>query len=106
MSIIYVNSAYNGGDSDGSVDKPFTTIQAAVTAATAGDTVQVAAGTYNENVSIDKSITLEGAGRESTTIEGSGTLAGQGTIYLLNGVNDFAMSGFSVIGFDGPSACI
>lgn len=38
----------------------YTTIQAAVTAATAGDTISVCAGTYTENVSIDKNITLLG----------------------------------------------
>jgi hypothetical protein len=36
------------------------TIQAAVTAASAGDTINVCAGTYTENVSIDKTLTILG----------------------------------------------
>ena len=45
---------------------PYCTIQAAVDDASAGDTVNIAAGTYDEQVVIGVSITLQGAG--NTTI--------------------------------------
>ena len=47
----------------------YATIQAAIAAATTGDTIMIAAGTYNENVVIDKGVTLVGLGE--VTIHGT-----------------------------------
>lgn len=52
----------------------FTTIQAAVTAAADDDTINIAAGTYNENVIVgSKRLTFIGAGADSTFVDGSNT---------------------------------
>jgi hypothetical protein len=63
----------------------YTTIQAGVTDANAGDTIAVAAGTYAENVIVDEKITLQGAGSDASgtvidPVSGIGiTLAASGT---------------------------
>lgn len=48
---------------------PCRTIAHAVAAATAGEIIQIAAGSYTESVTIDKSLALRGAGRDDTFIQ-------------------------------------
>jgi hypothetical protein len=55
---------HNGGEGS------YTTIQAAITAATAGDTVKVLPGTYSEQVTLNINIVLMGSGYENTIITG------------------------------------
>jgi Ca2+-binding RTX toxin-like protein len=85
----------------------FDTIQAAVDAAQPGDTILVAPGTYNENVTISTNgltlVSLDGSG--ATTIVGTNGLS-LGTVQLTPGVNDVTIGGdgqgFTIVGLDGP----
>ncbi|HEY2415372.1 MAG TPA: right-handed parallel beta-helix repeat-containing protein [Pirellulaceae bacterium] len=81
----------------------FTTIQAAVTAAKAGDTIKVAPGTYNESVTVDKKLTIVGSQgnpldalkhptiKNATIVEITG---GQDGFHLA--ANDIVIRGFTI----------
>jgi uncharacterized repeat protein (TIGR01451 family) len=61
----------------------YATIQAAVDAASAGDTIEVQSGTYNENVDVNKQLTLRGVGWPVVDASGSGsaiTISAEGCI--------------------------
>lgn len=58
-------------DDDGGQD--YVTIQAAIDNANAGDNIYVWAGTYNENVDVDKTVSLIGNGSADTFIDGGGS---------------------------------
>jgi hypothetical protein len=55
------------------VPDDYSTIQAAISAASPGDIVYVCSGTYYENVTISKSLTVIGEDPEITIIDGGGT---------------------------------
>ncbi len=72
----------------------FTSIQAAKAAATAGDTITVAAGTYNESgIVIDKSLTLTGAPGAKVVIANNAEVNG-----FTVTANDVTISGFEIAG--------
>jgi parallel beta-helix repeat protein len=80
------------------------TIQAAVDAADAGDTVRVRSGSYSEQVTIVKELTLTGAGASSTTIRAPAQLApGDFDQAFLLGVTNGAMVTVSGLTVAGPS---
>lgn len=68
--IIYV--AKNGNDKNNGLTakKPKKTIQNALDTAKSGDTIQIAKGTYKENLKISKNITLNGNNQKDTIIDG------------------------------------
>lgn len=70
-----------------------TTIASAIDAASAGNTVLVGPGTYIEDVSLNKSVTLKGAGSASTTI--SGPIGGAGSTVTMAASNA-VVEGFTI----------
>ncbi|NLO08153.1 MAG: hypothetical protein GX131_20200, partial [candidate division WS1 bacterium] len=74
----------------------YASIQAAITAASNGDAVQVAAGTYNELVMWDnKDLQLIGAGADVTTINGNSTVP---VVFIHDVSATASFSGFTVTG--------
>ncbi|HEX3355651.1 MAG TPA: NPCBM/NEW2 domain-containing protein [Tepidisphaeraceae bacterium] len=90
----------------------YATIQAAVNAAPAGATINVDAGTYNEEVTISKELTIRGAqagvdargnarlnaaSTTETIIDGVSTAAGRTPSFLIK-ANDVTIDGFMIQG--------
>lgn len=83
----------------------FTYIQPAIDSASSGDTINVAAGTYNERITINKSLILEGA-NAGIPIEGRGSesiINAQGLEFgvLIDGTDTIAtFDGFTVENYE------
>ncbi len=70
----------------------YPTIQAGINAAEPGDTVVVAAGTYNESFALNRpGVTVQGAGADVTEVTGVATISNVGPDTKLDG---FTFSGF------------
>lgn len=78
-----------------SVPSSYATIQAAITAATNGDIIQLAVGTYTENITINKQITIQGADKTTTIIK-SVANASTPTIQLTDGSSGTTISNVTV----------
>ena len=75
-------------------------IQGAVDAALDTDVINVAAGTYKENVKIDKSLTVNGAGSYNTIVDGN-KLGSVFTIGTTDSNIDVTLSGLGITGGSG-----
>src|ERR1700690_948164 len=87
----------------------YTTISSAIITASAGSVIFVQSGTYTEQVAINKSLTLIGAGSASTTIQAPSTLVpdldGNLDVVVIEGSTTVAnISGFTISG-PGSSGC-
>ncbi len=89
----------------GGTDGCFATIQAAINAAGNGDTINVAAGTYSGQITVNKSVTIlgdpgdasPGPGPNAPVIDGG---SAPGDAFLLaNGVSNVTIQGFEIRNF-------
>jgi len=90
------------------VPTDYPTIQQAIDAASAGDTVEVRAGTYAEQLRINKNLTMVGAGIETTVIRAPatllpGVLSTNAIVEIFNGAS-VSMSRLTVSG-PGSGTC-
>ncbi len=85
-------------DADGSTS--FVTIQEAVTAASDGDRVEIGAGTFvlPDQLTVNKSITLAGAGEGATIIDASGVTNAYGISSSGAAADGIAFEGFTLYG--------
>ncbi|MBN1483685.1 MAG: right-handed parallel beta-helix repeat-containing protein [Chloroflexia bacterium] len=66
----YVSTAGDDGNDCLAASSPCLTLQGALAKAASGDTLLIAAGTYEENLLLDKDITLQGLDMVATVIDG------------------------------------
>jgi len=89
-------SSADGADNNDclTVTSPCATIGGAIGKAYAGDKITVAAGTYAEHLTINKDLTVSGAGAGQTIIDGGGS-ANPGTVVTIN-AGTVTLSGLTV----------
>jgi hypothetical protein len=86
---LYVSSAVNND------------IQTAINYAAAGDVVNIQDGTYNQKMTISKSLTLDGQSKAGVIIDGTGISAPTSGILLGNNVTDVTIKDLTVQNFTG-----
>ena len=89
-----VDASYKGGGSDGSVAKPWTTIQQAIDAAEPSAVVAVAAGSYPESVSLSKPVRIWGRCAAQVAIIGGKTAA----VTIAAGASNSELKGLALSG--------
>ena len=71
-SVIHVSASSGSDSGDGSAGKPYKTLSAALKAASAGQVVELADGTYREgNIYVDKGVTIRAASGATPVLSGA-----------------------------------
>lgn len=77
--IIYISPSGSNTTGDGTAGSPYQTISYGVSVATAGNTLQLQPGTYNEMVTINKSLIIDGMNATQVTVTYTGTISDYST---------------------------
>ncbi len=99
MNTLYVSTAGTDSGSCGTPSTACATINYAISQSVAGDTIKVAAGTYNQTVAITVPIRLIGAGASRTTLDGSALDPGgsyYGVVYVGTTGGAVSVRGFTI----------
>ena len=84
---IYVDDDNITSPWDGTEENPYQNIQDAIDSASSGDVIMIMEGIYNEWLTIDKPLTLQGENRDTTILEASTTSSKDGiTVKNISGV--------------------
>ncbi len=97
-SPIYVSAVGSDTAGNGSLAKPYASVQRAVNAARPGDDVRVGAGTFTGNIVMKDSVSLYGAGSDKTILSGTGS----GSVITAKSIGAATtISGFTITGGTG-----
>lgn len=103
----YHVSASGSDGNPGTSGSPWKTIQKAATTATAGSTVHIHAGTYNERVTIGVSgVTFTNAGDGAVVIDGTGlsVSGGAGALVWIDSRSDLVLDGLEIANYSTTNA--
>lgn len=96
----YEKVATNGTDTGRCVSSPCATINYAISQATPGEAIHVAAGTYNQTVDVNKAVRILGAGASTTILDGTGVDPSgngyYGVVYVGKAGGAVTVSGFTI----------
>ena len=98
--IVHVDGACAADAPDGSVERPFATLGAAVLATPPGGAVLVAAGTYPEQVVVSRAIAVIGAAKATTVVNSPAV-----GLYLQN-TSGVSVKGLTITGASGAGLVI
>ncbi|HUU82359.1 MAG TPA: right-handed parallel beta-helix repeat-containing protein, partial [Phycisphaerae bacterium] len=109
-TILYVDDDNTSGIENGTLTWPFSTVQRAIWAATDGDTVEVAQGTYVENINfLGKAITMRSTDPDDPAIVAATILDGNqagSTVTFNHGEGpDSVLKGFTIRNGSGTDYC-
>ena len=97
-----IGMTFHKGVANLTQQKVYSNIQNTINAAAANDIIEICAGTYNERVVINKTLTLQGSDESTCILDGTGLGNGRG-ILINNGITGVTIQNLTVQNFSGAS---